>query len=47
MTNITATSDMVSRKVIITGGAGGAGHMVTQRWLERGASVLVVDAGRP
>jgi NAD(P)-dependent dehydrogenase (short-subunit alcohol dehydrogenase family) len=46
MTNITATSDMVSRKVIITGGAGGAGHMVTQRWLERGASVLVVDAAQ-
>jgi NAD(P)-dependent dehydrogenase (short-subunit alcohol dehydrogenase family) len=29
--------------VIITGGAGGAGHTVTQRWLETGGSVLVAD----
>lgn len=31
------------RGIIITGGAGGAGHTVTQRWLEAGASVLVAD----
>lgn len=35
--------DMTGRAVIITGGAGGAGHTVTQRWLEAGASVLVAD----
>jgi NAD(P)-dependent dehydrogenase (short-subunit alcohol dehydrogenase family) len=36
-------NDMTGRVVIITGGAGGAGHTVTQRWLDAGASVLVVD----
>ncbi len=35
--------DKTGRVVIITGGAGGAGHTVTQRWLEAGASVLVAD----
>jgi len=35
--------DRAGRTVIITGGAGGAGHTVTQRWLETGASVLVAD----
>ena len=36
-------TEMTGRVVIITGGAGGAGHTVTQRWLEAGASVLVAD----
>jgi NAD(P)-dependent dehydrogenase (short-subunit alcohol dehydrogenase family) len=36
-------NDMAGRAVIITGGAGGAGHKVTRRWLEAGASVLVAD----
>lgn len=34
---------MTERVVIITGGGGGAGRTVSQRWLEAGASVLVVD----
>ena len=37
------TKNRKSRVVIITGGAGGAGHTVTRRWLEAGASVLVAD----
>jgi len=36
-------TEMEDRVVIITGGGGGAGSIVTQRWLEAGASVLVVD----
>lgn len=36
-------NDMTGRGVIITGGAGGAGHTVTRRWLEAGAAVLVAD----
>src|SRR6266480_3081586 len=31
------------RIVIITGGAGGVGSIVSKRWLDAGASVLVVD----
>lgn len=34
---------MAERIVIITGGAGGVGQTVTERWLETGASVLVFD----
>ena len=36
-------SDMTGRVVIITGGAGGVGGTVSKRWLDAGASVLVVD----
>jgi NAD(P)-dependent dehydrogenase (short-subunit alcohol dehydrogenase family) len=36
-------ADMAGRTVVITGGAGGVGRTVSQRWLEAGASVLVVD----
>ena len=32
------------RIVIITGGAGGVGSTVSRRWLDAGASVLIVDA---
>ncbi|GAB4453805.1 MAG: 3-oxoacyl-ACP reductase FabG [Armatimonadaceae bacterium] len=35
--------EMMNRRVLITGGAGGVGTVVTKRWLEAGASVLVVD----
>ncbi len=31
------------RVVIVTGGAGGVGSIVSKRWLDAGASVLVVD----
>jgi len=43
MANNTTDLEMTDRIIIITGGAGGAGHTVTQRWLETGASVLVAD----
>lgn len=36
---------MGDRVVLITGGAGGAGEPVSLRWLESGASVLVVSHG--
>jgi NAD(P)-dependent dehydrogenase (short-subunit alcohol dehydrogenase family) len=36
-------TDATGRIVIITGGAGGVGSTVSRRWLEAGASVLVVD----
>jgi NAD(P)-dependent dehydrogenase (short-subunit alcohol dehydrogenase family) len=39
VTNLDATG----RIVIITGGAGGVGSTVSRRWLDAGASVLVVD----
>jgi NAD(P)-dependent dehydrogenase (short-subunit alcohol dehydrogenase family) len=32
-----------NRVIIITGGAGGVGRIVSKRWLDAGASVLVVD----
>lgn len=35
--------DATGRIVIITGGAGGVGTTVSRRWLDAGASVLVVD----
>src|SRR5512141_2997720 len=35
--------DATGRIVIITGGAGGVGSIVSRRWLDAGASVLVVD----
>ena len=35
--------DATGRIVIITGGAGGVGSVVSRRWLDAGASVLVVD----
>lgn len=35
--------DATDRVVIITGGAGGVGSTVSKRWLDAGASVLVVD----
>jgi NAD(P)-dependent dehydrogenase (short-subunit alcohol dehydrogenase family) len=35
--------DANGRVVIITGGAGGVGSTVSRRWLEAGASVLVID----
>ena len=35
--------DATGRIVIITGGAGGVGSTVSKRWLDAGASVLVVD----
>ena len=35
--------DATGRIVIITGGAGGVGSIISKRWLEAGASVLVVD----
>ena len=35
--------DFTSRVVIITGGAGAVGTTVSKRWLDAGASVLVVD----
>ena len=38
--------DFKERIVIITGGAGGVGQVVTQRWLAAGASVLVADAAQ-
>src|SRR5215203_5203669 len=31
------------RSVIITGGAGGVGRTVSRRWIEAGASVMIVD----
>jgi len=34
---------MAGRVVIITGGAGAVGMTVSQRWLDAGASVLIVD----
>jgi NAD(P)-dependent dehydrogenase (short-subunit alcohol dehydrogenase family) len=36
-------NDMSGRIVIVTGGAGAVGSTVSRRWLEAGASVLVVD----
>ncbi|MGH9420146.1 MAG: SDR family NAD(P)-dependent oxidoreductase, partial [Thermoanaerobaculia bacterium] len=38
--------DASGRVVIITGGAGGVGTTVSRRWLQAGASVLVVDRKR-
>lgn len=38
-----AETDMTGRVVIITGGAGAVGSIVSRRWLEAGAQVLVVD----
>lgn len=35
--------DATGRIVVITGGAGGVGSTVSRRWLDAGASVLVVD----
>ena len=35
--------DASGRVVIVTGGAGGVGNSVSKRWLDAGASVLVVD----
>jgi NAD(P)-dependent dehydrogenase (short-subunit alcohol dehydrogenase family) len=35
--------EMTGRVVIITGGAGAVGSTVSKRWLDAGASVLVVD----
>jgi NAD(P)-dependent dehydrogenase (short-subunit alcohol dehydrogenase family) len=35
--------DATGRVVIVTGGAGGVGSTVSARWLDAGASVLVVD----
>lgn len=35
--------DATDRVVIITGGAGGVGKIVSKRWLDAGASVLIVD----
>jgi NAD(P)-dependent dehydrogenase (short-subunit alcohol dehydrogenase family) len=35
--------EMSDRAVIITGGAGAVGSIVSKRWLDAGASVLVVD----
>ena len=36
--------DATGRIVIITGGAGGVGTTVSKRWLDAGASVLIVDS---
>lgn len=36
-------TELSGRVVIITGGAGGVGSTVSKRWLDAGASVLVVD----
>ena len=38
------SEDLSKRIVIITGAAGGVGRRVTERWLEKGARVLAVDA---
>jgi NAD(P)-dependent dehydrogenase (short-subunit alcohol dehydrogenase family) len=35
--------DATGRIVIVTGGAGGVGSTVSKRWIDAGASVLVVD----
>src|SRR5688500_14677060 len=35
--------DAAGRVVIITGGAGAVGSTVSKRWLDAGASILVVD----
>ena len=35
--------ELTGRIVIITGGAGGVGSTVAKRWLDAGASVLIVD----
>lgn len=35
--------DASNRVIIITGGAGGVGKTISKRWLDAGASVLVVD----
>jgi NAD(P)-dependent dehydrogenase (short-subunit alcohol dehydrogenase family) len=35
--------DASARVIIVTGGAGGVGQTVSKRWLDAGASVLVVD----
>lgn len=35
--------DASARVIIVTGGAGGVGKTVSKRWLDAGASVLVVD----
>jgi NAD(P)-dependent dehydrogenase (short-subunit alcohol dehydrogenase family) len=37
------TLDASGRIVVITGGAGGVGSTVSKRWLDAGASVLIVD----
>src|SRR5687768_12752432 len=37
------TMDAADRIVIVTGGAGAVGSTVSRRWLDAGASVLVVD----
>src|SRR5678815_4341295 len=34
---------MTERLVIITGGAGAVGRTVSKRWIDAGASVLIVD----
>jgi NAD(P)-dependent dehydrogenase (short-subunit alcohol dehydrogenase family) len=40
---VTPANEATGRIVIITGGAGGVGSIVSRRWLDAGASVLVVD----
>ena len=35
--------DASNRVIVVTGGAGGVGKIVSKRWLDAGASVLVVD----
>ena len=45
--NEMAHSDHTGRVVIVTGGAGAVGGLVSRRWLEAGASVLVVDHREP
>jgi NAD(P)-dependent dehydrogenase (short-subunit alcohol dehydrogenase family) len=44
-TNV-AKLDGTGRVVVITGGAGGVGSTVSRRWIEAGASVLLVDRNR-
>jgi NAD(P)-dependent dehydrogenase (short-subunit alcohol dehydrogenase family) len=39
-----AEQEFAGRVVIITGGAGGVGEIVTRRWIDAGASVLVVGS---
>ena len=43
MAEETGTMEMAGRVVIVTGGAGGVGQIVSQHWLAAGASVLVAD----
>jgi len=40
---VTNANEAAGRIVIITGGAGGVGSIVSRRWVDAGASVLVVD----